>query len=350
MPRVVGVRFSPASKIYWFDPGETEDLHVGDYVIVDTARGEELGRIVEPPHDVPDETVVGTLKSVLRKAEPWDVIQADSFAAQAPEALEICKQKVAEHHLPMKLVRAEYNFDGSHLTFYFTAEHRVDFRNLVRDLAKAFKTRIELRQIGVRDEAKLMGGIGPCGREVCCSTWLTEFAPTSIKMAKQQDLPLNPTEISGICGRLLCCLSFENELYAEIRQRLPKLGAIIETPKGPGKVVAHNVLAGKVQVQLEDGTTFSMHPSGLEDLAHFLVESEPSAEAKRTTTADLSDWFGEREAFYAEEEESSPHPEAASKAQKPARKEREKPRPKQSTRKQKKSRRRDKGAGASKSG
>jgi len=324
-------------------------------VIVDTARGKELGRIVEPPHDVPDEGVVGKLKNVLRKAEPWDMIQADSFATQQPEALEICKQTVAEHHLPMKLVRAEYNFDGSHLTFYFTAEHRVDFRALVRDLAKTFKTRIELRQIGVRDEAKLMGGIGPCGRELCCSAWLTEFAPTSIKMAKQQDLPLNPTEISGICGRLLCCLSFENELYAEIRQRLPKPGAIIETPKGPGKVIAHNVLAGKVQVQLEDGTALSVRPPGLEDLAHFLAEPEPSAEAKRTTMVDLSDWFGDREVPDAEEEDSSrQHPDAArpspaSDAQRPAQKQGEKSRPKQSARKRKQSRRQGKGAGASKS-
>lgn len=272
MPKVVGVRFGPATKIYSFDPGEFDDLQAGDYVIVETVRGRELGRVVQPPHEVPEGEIVGKLKPVVRKAEPWDLLLAESFAAKEKEALEICKAKVAEHQLPMKLVRAEYNFDGSHLTFYFTAEHRVDFRALVRDLAKTFKTRIELRQIGVRDEAKLMGGLGPCGRPLCCSTWLCEFAPTSIKMAKQQDLPLNPSEISGICGRLLCCLSYEHNFYAEVKARLPKVGSTITTPEGPGKVISHNVLAGTVRVQLPSEAIIEFRPEGLEDLEPYLAD------------------------------------------------------------------------------
>jgi cell fate regulator YaaT (PSP1 superfamily) len=286
MPKVVGVRFGPATKIYSFDPGEFEDLQAGDYVIVETVRGRELGRVVQPPHEVPEGEIVGKLKPVVRKAEPWDLLLAESFAAKEKEALEICKAKVAEHQLPMKLVRAEYNFDGSHLTFYFTAEHRVDFRALVRDLAKTFKTRIELRQIGVRDEAKLMGGLGPCGRPLCCSTWLCEFAPTSIKMAKQQDLPLNPSEISGICGRLLCCLSYEHNFYAEVKARLPKVGSTITTPEGPGKVISHNVLAGTVRVQLPSEAIIEFRPEGLEDLEPYLADVKGTKPAARSP-ADL---------------------------------------------------------------
>lgn len=286
MPKVVGVRFGPATKIYSFDPGEYEDLQAGDYVIVETVRGRELGRVVLPPHEVPEGEIVGKLKPVVRKAEPWDLLLAESFAAKEKEALEICKAKVAEHQLPMKLVRAEYNFDGSHLTFYFTAEHRVDFRALVRDLARTFKTRIELRQIGVRDEAKLMGGLGPCGRPLCCSTWLCEFAPTSIKMAKQQDLPLNPSEISGICGRLLCCLSYEHNFYAEVKARLPKVGSTITTPEGPGKVISHNVLAGTVRVQLPSEAIIEFRPEGLEDLAPYLADVKGTKPAARSP-ADL---------------------------------------------------------------
>lgn len=300
MPKVVGVRFGPATKIYSFDPGEFEDLQAGDYVIVETVRGRELGRVVLPPHEVPEGEIVGKLKPVVRKAEAWDLLQAESFAAKEKEVLEICKAKVAEHRLPMKLVRAEYNFDGSHLTFYFTAEHRVDFRALVRDLAKTFKTRIELRQIGVRDEAKLVGGVGPCGRPLCCSTWLCEFAPTSIKMAKQQDLPLNPSEISGICGRLLCCLSYEHNFYTEVKARLPKVGSTITTPEGPGKVISHNVLAGTVRVQLPSEAIIEFRPEGMGDLAPYLADVKGTKPAGRSPADLLAGFEGDIAGLFAE--------------------------------------------------
>jgi len=252
MPNVVGVRFGQATKIYYFDPTEFETLEVGDYVIVDTARGRELGKIATAPHYVPKEDIVGKLKKVLRLAEAWDLVQSESFGDKEREALAICTEKVAEQKLPMKLVRAEYSFDGSRLTFFFSAEKRVDFRALVRELAKTFRTRIELRQIGVRDEAKLIGGIGHCGRPLCCSSWLCEFNPVSIKMAKQQDLPLNPMEISGVCGRLLCCLSYENEFYTAAKKRLPKVGRTVTTPQGKGKVVGLDVFAETIKIRLEN--------------------------------------------------------------------------------------------------
>lgn len=252
MPKVVGVRFGQATKIYYFDPTAFEDLAAGDYVIVDTARGRELGKITSSPHQVPEDEIVGRLKSVLRRAAPWDLVQAESLRSRETEALETCRQKVSEQRLSMKLVRAEYSYDGSRLTFFFTADKRVDFRALVRELAKTFKTRIELRQIGVRDEAKLMGGVGHCGRPLCCNSWLTEFSPVSIKMAKQQNLPLNPMEISGICGRLLCCLSYENEYYAEAKRRLPRVGQSVTTPQGKGQIVGLNIFTEKMRVELEN--------------------------------------------------------------------------------------------------
>jgi cell fate regulator YaaT (PSP1 superfamily) len=227
------------------------DLKEGEYVVVETTHGCELGQVVLPPKEVPEEEVVGQLKKVVRRATAWDAAQAAYYRAREAKALERCAEKVKEHNLPMKLIAAEYSFDGSRLVFYFTAEKRVDFRALVRDLARTFKTRIELRQIGVRDEAKLLGGIGPCGRELCCCTWLSEFNPVSIRMAKQQDMPLNPADISGLCGRLLCCLAYENDIYAEIKARLPKLKATVMTPHGPGKVVGVNALKETVSVQLE---------------------------------------------------------------------------------------------------
>jgi len=263
MPRVVGVRFAPATKQYYFDPAGLEDLSPGDRVIVETARGTEMGVVVSPPHDIPESEVVGKLKPVLRRAQPWDLVRAEAFSSKEKEALSICKSMVAEHKLPMKLVRAEYNFDGSRLTFYFTSEKRVDFRALVRDLAKVFKTRIELRQIGVRDEAKLMGGLGCCGRLLCCETWLCEFNPVSIKMAKHQDLSLNPAEISGICGRLLCCLSYEDDFYCEVIQKLPKIGRVVTTKEGKGKVIGHNVFSEKVKIELESGAIIE---AGLDEI------------------------------------------------------------------------------------
>jgi cell fate regulator YaaT (PSP1 superfamily) len=252
MALVIGVRFNPATKVYYFSPGSVTDLTAGEYVVVETARGEEVGKVLFPPREVSDKEIVGKLKPAQRRASALDLSLMSHFQYKERDALARCQDKVQEHGLPMKIVRAEYNYDGSRLVFFFTAEKRVDFRKLVQDLARSFRARIELRQIGVRDEAKLIGGIGKCGRQLCCITWLTEFNPVSIKMAKQQSLPLSPMEISGVCGRLLCCLAYENEHYAQVKQQLPKRGSTIDTPHGRGKVTQVNVIQESVQVQLEN--------------------------------------------------------------------------------------------------
>jgi cell fate regulator YaaT (PSP1 superfamily) len=244
---VVGIRFKDSGKTYFFDPRELELLQ-GDHVIVDTVRGLELARVAFTRREVPSHEVVGELKPVVRRAEPADLERQRLLAARHDEVLSRCNEKVAEHNLPMSLVKAEYSFDGSRLTFFFTSDKRVDFRMLVRDLARTFKSRIELRQIGPRDEAKLIGGIGPCGRALCCSTFLPDYARVSIKMAKDQDLPLNPSKISGVCGRLLCCLSYEHDQYVEMRAELPRRGSWVQTPDGPGEVVNHHVLRQEVVV------------------------------------------------------------------------------------------------------
>jgi len=254
MPTVIGIRFKDSGKTYHFDPRDVP-LQRGDWAIVETARGPELGRVATDLTTISEEQVIGELKPVLRRATQADLDHLLQLQQYEPEALQTCAQKVAEHQLPMHLVKAEYNFDGSRLTFYFTAEKRVDFRALVRDLARTFRTRIELRQIGPRDEAKLLGGIGPCGRLLCCSTFLPDFARVSIKMAKDQDLPLNPSKISGVCGRLLCCLSYEHEQYLQIKAELPQRGDWVQTREGPGEVVAINVVKECVTVELYNGNT-----------------------------------------------------------------------------------------------
>jgi cell fate regulator YaaT (PSP1 superfamily) len=258
MPLIVGVSFRPVTKIYYFDPARVQDLQQGEYVIVDTARGREVGCIALQPRDVPAGEIGGALKQVVRRATAWDMVEKELYRQREAEALVRSKQKAAEHNLPMKLVRTEYNFDGGRLVIYFTSDKRVDFRGLVRDLARIFRCRIEMRQIGVRDQAKLLDGMGKCGRRLCCSSWLREFAPVSIKMAKQQNLPLNPTEISGVCGRLLCCLSYENETYDEVRNRLPKLGSNVLTKQGTGKVRKVNALQETMFIQLEDESIVEM--------------------------------------------------------------------------------------------
>jgi cell fate regulator YaaT (PSP1 superfamily) len=268
MPQVIGVRFNTANKVYYFDPAGFEDLQVGEYVVVETSRGEEAGKVVIAPRKVGDEEIIGELKEVKAKATAVDLTQMIYYRRKEQDALVRCRDKVGEHELPMKVVRAEYNYDGSRLVFFFTAEKRVDFRKLVQDLVRSFKARIELRQIGVRDEAKLLGGIGRCGLTLCCSTWLTEFDPVSIKMAKQQDLPLSPMEISGVCGRLLCCLAYEDEYYAKVKQELPKRGTIIDTPHGRGKVSQVNVINETVLVELETQVTVEVSQQELIDLAH----------------------------------------------------------------------------------
>jgi len=254
MAQVVGVRFRPAGRIYYFEPAG-KGLEKGNFVIVETARGIEAGRVVIAPRQVADSELSDPLKPILRLATEDDLRQLLAFKSKEKNALVRCAQRVVFHKLPMKLVEAEYTYDGSRLTFYFTAEERVDFRVLVRDLAAQFRTRIELRQIGARDQAKLLGGVGPCGKTLCCSSWLTEFGVVSIKMAKEQGLPLNPSKISGVCGRLMCCLSYENDQYIEAKQGLPAIGAYVNTPSGLGKVVGINVIKQTVEVMLESGAT-----------------------------------------------------------------------------------------------
>ena len=248
---VVGVRFKKAGKIYYFDPGDLS-IQKDDFVIVETVRGVEYGRAVIARKQVEDHDVVLPLKKVVRIADQKDRMIVDENKQAAQEAYEVCNEKVNEHQLDMKLVDVEYTFDRNKVIFYFTADGRVDFRELVKDLAAIFRTRIELRQIGVRDEAKMLGGIGPCGRMLCCSTFLGDFDPVSIKMAKDQNLSLNPTKISGLCGRLMCCLKYENDEYETAKGLLPDLGELIVTPQGKGKVVGLNILERVLQVELKE--------------------------------------------------------------------------------------------------
>ncbi len=250
MPIVVGVRFKKAGKIYYFEPNNN-NIKTGDNVIVETIRGIEYGEVMVGPKEVSEEEIVAPLKKVIRAATPEDDKKVQENREKEQKAFDICLKKIQEHDLVMKLVDVEYTFDNNKIIFYFTAEGRVDFRELVKDLAAIFKTRIELRQIGVRDEAKMIGGLGPCGRPMCCSTYLGEFEPVSIKMAKEQSLSLNPTKISGICGRLMCCLKYEQEMYECIRKKMPKVNSQVETPNGIGVVLETNCLKELVKVKLE---------------------------------------------------------------------------------------------------
>ena len=254
MTKVIGVRFRQAGKVYFFSPGKFH-IKQGDKVIVETARGVEFGSVVSGVKEVPDETIMQPLKSVIRIATEEDKRNEERNREKEKEAFKVCLEKIREHDLDMKLINAEYTFDNNKVLFYFTAEGRIDFRDLVKDLAAVFRTRIELRQIGVRDETKIRGGIGICGRPLCCHTYLSEFAPVSIKMAKEQNLSLNPTKISGVCGRLMCCLTNEQETYEELNSRLPAIGDFVTTPDGlKGEVQSVSVLRQlvKVVVNLDD--------------------------------------------------------------------------------------------------
>ena len=248
---VVGVRFKEVGKIYYFAPGE-ETFKAGDMVIVETARGVECGEIAVGNKQVPDEEIVHPLKSIIRKATDADLKKLEKNKELEEKAFGIALQKIADHGLDMKLVNVEYTFDGSKVLFYFTADGRVDFRALVKDLASVFKTRIELRQIGVRDEAKMLGGLGVCGKEFCCSKFLGEFHPVSIKMAKEQGLSLSPVKISGTCGRLMCCLKYEQEAYTDLLRNTPKYGAIVKTPAGKGTVVEVSLITGMLKVKMDN--------------------------------------------------------------------------------------------------
>ena len=248
MTKVIGVRFRTAGKIYFFSPGKFE-IKQGDHVIVETARGIEYGRVVTGPKKVKDEEVIQPLKSVIRIANEQDQKTQEKNREKEKEAFKICLEKIRKHGLDMKLIDAEYTFDNNKVLFYFTADGRIDFRELVKDLASVFRTRIELRQIGVRDETKILGGVGICGRSLCCHSHLSEFVPVSIKMAKEQNLSLNPTKISGVCGRLMCCLKHEQETYEELNSRLPGNGDYVTTADGlKGEVQSVNVLRQKVKV------------------------------------------------------------------------------------------------------
>lgn len=250
MAEIIGVRFKTVGKVYYFDPLGNK-LKTGDKVIVETARGVECGDVVIANREVTQKEIVSPLKPVIRIASPQDLQLVESNRQKEKDALALCQQKIDKHKLIMKLVDVEYTFDNNKILFYFTADGRVDFRELVKDLAAVFRTRIELRQIGVRDESKMLGGLGMCGRPFCCSTFLGEFAPVSIKMAKEQGLSLNPTKISGTCGRLMCCLKYEQDVYEELLKLTPKVGAYVKTPEGKGTVIDANLLTGKLVVRLE---------------------------------------------------------------------------------------------------
>jgi len=286
MPTVVGIRFKDSGKTYYFDPTQTDAVEQGQYVIVETARGLEMARVSELPHEVDESAIVGELKPVIRHATPEDDVRWKQLNSRQDELIKRCQEKIDEHELPMGLVKAEYSFDGSRLTFYFTADKRVDFRNLVRDLARTFRTRIELRQIGPRDEAKLLGGIGPCGRILCCATFLPDYARVSIKMAKDQDLPLNPSKISGVCGRLLCCLAYEHEQYIEMKAEMPRRGMWVQTPEGPGEVVNVNVLRSTVTVLLSaTGVPEEFSPQVIQETTNEVANQAKARNAEGITPA-----------------------------------------------------------------
>ncbi|PKO22388.1 MAG: stage 0 sporulation protein [Chloroflexi bacterium HGW-Chloroflexi-1] len=329
MPIIVGVAFKPVTKVYYFDPAGIEDLQAGEQVIVETARGRTMGEVVLAPRDVPDSEIRGVLKPVVRRATAWDMVQSDQMAHKEAETLTICREKAAALRLDMKVVKAEYTFDGSSVVVYFTAEQRIDFRNLVHELAQTLHTRVEMRQVGVRDEAKFLGGLGRCGRQFCCASWLREFTPVSIKMAKQQDLPLNTSEVSGVCGRLLCCLSYENDFYVEARRHMPRINSTLVTPEGPGKVKQIHVLRNSVTVRVDgpnDTTQYievPLEPTP-EELPLATTASKPAptpapapartterparqparARAERRTGAPDSDKGGEKEAERVQDQAS----------------------------------------------
>lgn len=249
MTEVIGVRFKEVGKVYYFDP-DNNKLNVGDMVIVETARGIECGEVTIANREIEDENIVHPLKKLIRKATKEDLECLKENKEKEKQAFDICLAKIEEHGLDMKLVDVEYTFDNNKVLFYFTSDGRVDFRALVKDLAAIFRTRIELRQIGVRDEAKMIGGLGVCGRPFCCGTFLGEFQPVSIKMAKEQGLSLSPVKISGTCGRLMCCLKYEQEAYTDLLKTTPKIGAIVNTPEGKGVVIDQNLLTGWLKVQM----------------------------------------------------------------------------------------------------
>ena len=259
MTEIIGIRFKEIGKVYYFSPAEKK-LSAGDKVIVETARGVECGEVVIENREVGDENIVQPLKPIMRKATAEDLRRIEDNKAKESEIMKTFAKKITEHGLKMKPIDVEYTFDGSKILFYFSAESRVDFRELVKDLAGVYRTRIELRQIGVRDEAKMLGGLGICGRPFCCASFLGEFQPVSIKMAKEQSLSLNPTKISGTCGRLMCCLKYEQDSYDALLKITPKVGAIVDTPNGQGQVEESNLLTGMLKVKLKNNPDAPAQP------------------------------------------------------------------------------------------
>ena len=292
MITVIGVRFKKAGKIYYFDPGDVE-VTDNDYVIVETARGIEYGKCVIGKREIPEDQIVSPLKPVLRVSTPEDDRIDAENKQKAKEALEICQEKIKLHQLDMKLIDVEYTFDNNKVIFYFTADGRIDFRELVKDLAAIFRTRIELRQIGVRDESKMIKGLGPCGREICCGSWLGDFAPVSIKMAKDQNLSLNPVKISGLCGRLMCCLKYEYDTYVQIRVGMPNRGDKVKTPQGIAYVTETNILLEQVKVRHIVKTSPQEELS--EDIVIYTKEDIKVIEVNRNSTS--SSEIVPREAF-----------------------------------------------------
>ena len=290
MPDVISVRFRGRGKAYDFDPGGLE-LREGDQVVVETAKGSELGDCVSPVHELPETKIVSPLRPVLRAATPDDLRRAEQNRAREKSAFAICEERIKAHGLEMKLVDVEYSFEGNKVLFFFTADGRVDFRELVKDLASTFHVRIELRQIGVRDGAKMLGGLGICGRPFCCSTFLEEFQPVSIKMAKTQSLSLNPTKISGTCGRLMCCLKYEQDAYEHLIKTMPKVDAPVDTPKGKGNVAEVNLLRRTVKVRLADSADTGLQSYPLDRLGYTLNGEyiEPKPEEKAPVASDLPD-------------------------------------------------------------
>lgn len=250
MAKIVGIRFKNTAKVYYFAPGK-EKFKKGDGVIVETARGVEFGTVSIEVKDVDDSEIVQPLKPIIRKATQADLDRLKKNEEKAPEAVKVCNEKIAARGLEMKLINAEYTFDGSKIIFYFTAPGRIDFRDLVKDLASVFRIRIELRQIGIRDETRLLGGIAPCGRPCCCASCMSDFKKVSIKMAKTQGLSLNPSKISGLCGRLMCCLAYENDYYKDVYKKMPKIGSDVISPDGKGTVISVNMLTYNVKVKIE---------------------------------------------------------------------------------------------------
>lgn len=288
MPTVVGVRFRPVTKIYYFDPAPYENLQKDDRVIVETARGIEMGVIALPPHEVSKDEIKSKLKKVMRPATPIELVQAEHYRAQESVAVEKCKELVKAMEVPIKVLEAEYSYDGSRLVFAFVSEQRVDFRDLVKELARSLRTRIEMKQVGARDETKILDGFGRCGRRLCCSSWLTEFHPVSIKMAKLQNLPLAPAEISGLCGRLLCCLAYEDNMYAEIKKTLPKVGSQVKTAQGANAIIRGlNILKEALILEVEGMEHYTEVSAG--EVKPLREETKPGQEKKQPQPAEDND-------------------------------------------------------------